>query len=509
MSLEILLHDLANQDEKTRLRAVYQLGILGDRSAIAPLVEIAENDPVAELQSLARASIGYIDKSAEWDSATDAKSDLEFSRAFNAFLQKSSRFSPADIEDLVLQAEFDATTALEEARTAPPPKTQTKTSASTTSNKPKVGQYQMFWDCPACGTKKLLGVTHRFCPNCGTAQDPKLRYFPAQGEEVALENHIYHGVDIICPSCETPNSANASFCVNCGTDLKDGTRAALKQDQVEGDFREDRPDLVKQQFLADQAVASAELAERRRNATFLGRNRGKVKVGGILGFILSLMGSCFGIFGFKFNEDVTIQGHTWQRTYQIEEYTRLNETRDCPAPSGAYNITQRTVQRSRQVPDGQTCRNVCTDRRVDQGDGSYRVESSCRDECTTNYRTEYYPVQVCDYDINRWVDLDEEKEATWAIASGSDILPYWPNIERYNVPNCSNQTSTLGALCWSDREEKYTLNLLRGNGKRVSCELDNQNRWASFATGQHAQVQFTLAGRWQNEATCDNIKLLN
>ena len=33
--------------------------------------------------------------------------------------------------------------------------------------------YEMMWDCPYCGTKHLLGLTHRHCPNCGAARSPR------------------------------------------------------------------------------------------------------------------------------------------------------------------------------------------------------------------------------------------------------------------------------------------------------------------------------------------------
>jgi len=55
----------------------------------------------------------------------------------------------------------------------------------------------MLWDCEFCGTKKLLGKTHRFCPNCGAQQDPKARYFPSDEEKVAVKDHVYVGVDKI------------------------------------------------------------------------------------------------------------------------------------------------------------------------------------------------------------------------------------------------------------------------------------------------------------------------
>ena len=36
--------------------------------------------------------------------------------------------------------------------------------------------FEMLWDCSYCSAKKLLGLTHRHCPNCGgTTQELVLR----------------------------------------------------------------------------------------------------------------------------------------------------------------------------------------------------------------------------------------------------------------------------------------------------------------------------------------------
>src|SRR3954463_12995645 len=86
--------------------------------------------------------------------------------------------------------------------------------------------YEMQWDCKFCGTKKLLGKTHRFCPNCGAQQDPTWRYFPADSEKVAIQDHIYVGADTICKACQTLNSGKAEFCGNCGAPLSDAAHAA-------------------------------------------------------------------------------------------------------------------------------------------------------------------------------------------------------------------------------------------------------------------------------------------
>ena len=47
--------------------------------------------------------------------------------------------------------------------------------------------YEMLWNCQFCGTKKLLAKTHKHCPNCGGAQDPRWRFFPSDAEKVAVE----------------------------------------------------------------------------------------------------------------------------------------------------------------------------------------------------------------------------------------------------------------------------------------------------------------------------------
>ena len=66
--------------------------------------------------------------------------------------------------------------------------------------------YEMLWDCSACGTKGLLGVSHRRCPNCGAPQDPTTRYFPAPGSEVLAADHVYAGADWRCAGLKQADS---------------------------------------------------------------------------------------------------------------------------------------------------------------------------------------------------------------------------------------------------------------------------------------------------------------
>ncbi len=506
MSLDTLLQDLNSPDARTRLRAVYQIGLLGDPAAASALRHLVDNDPIKELRVSAKAAVGHIQLTYQADQKQDADADVRFTRQFVKFLERSERFSPQDIQDLAVQAAQNALHTFQQpdAPAIPRPSTPADEVMSSPSSPGTqiVGTYEMLWDCEYCGTKKLLGVTHRHCPNCGAAQNAEGRYFPAPGEEVAVEDHEFVGVDVICPSCETPNSAATTYCINCGTPMSEGTAAPIQQSQTEGGFEESKRDLVREQFLAEQA----RIRQEQRAATFWGRNQAQIWIGGGISAVVLVLLGVFGIFFYKQNEAVTVASHSWQHIYQIEAYQTHHETRDCPAPSGAYNIRRRTEQRSRQVPDGQDCETVCTDRRVDQGDGSFRTERDCRQQCTTRYRTEYYNVQVCTYDIDRWTELDEEKEATWAIASGNDTAPYWPDIESRQVPSCSNAPQTIGQLCWEEREATYILNLRRNNGKMVDCQIDNQNEWLSYADNSLVRVQFTQWSKWRNKALCDNIE---
>ena len=38
------------------------------------------------------------------------------------------------------------------------------------------------WACRYCGSRKLLGKSHRHCPSCGAPQQNAPRYFPADAE---------------------------------------------------------------------------------------------------------------------------------------------------------------------------------------------------------------------------------------------------------------------------------------------------------------------------------------
>src|SRR4051812_37296966 len=92
--------------------------------------------------------------------------------------------------------------------------------------------YEMLWDCQYCGTKKLLAKTQRFCPSCGGAQVAKWRYFPADEEKIAVKDHIYVGVDRMCPACGVANARIAKHCISCGSPLDEAKDAEQRHQQA-------------------------------------------------------------------------------------------------------------------------------------------------------------------------------------------------------------------------------------------------------------------------------------
>ena len=47
--------------------------------------------------------------------------------------------------------------------------------------------FEALWDCKGCGAQKLLGKTHRCCPQCGLPQNASDRYKPAEEERIYVK----------------------------------------------------------------------------------------------------------------------------------------------------------------------------------------------------------------------------------------------------------------------------------------------------------------------------------
>ncbi|MBZ0281769.1 MAG: zinc ribbon domain-containing protein [Anaerolineae bacterium] len=337
--------------------------------------------------------------------------------------------------------------------------------------------YEMQWDCKFCGTKKLLGKTHRFCPNCGGQQDPSWRYFPSDSEKVAVKDHVYVGADKICSACQSVSAASAEFCGNCGAPLDRAKQAAqgAERDKAEGEAFETE-DVQERRKQKDAGVQTAP-APKPQAAT---NNRGCLVIGLIL---IALVAGAVFLFTRTSSASAYVTNFRWERQIAVESLQALPASGSCDSvPVDAYGNTRRYEQvGSERVPDGETCRNV----QVDQGDGTFREERRCE----TKYRSEPVYGYVCYYTINRWASSrvsEAEGDRTSELA--------WPN------PNLRTGTC-LGCERESGRTEAYYL-VLKGDDREFECPVPF-DQWQNTRLEQGFTVEI---GTVLQNVRCETLK---
>jgi hypothetical protein len=321
-----------------------------------------------------------------------------------------------------------------------------------------LGTYEMLWDCPYCGSEKLLGLTQRHCPGCGSAQDPERRYFPSDEDKVTVEDHRFVGADQVCPSCDTPNGAEAEFCGNCGTPLSDAAAAKTRKD-IEHEVGADVTDSAKaarDEFRGGKAPPPPPEPPKKKGGA------GKFVV--ILGLLAVALCVCGGVLTF-WKEDVslTVAGHSWERTIEVEKYDLVSDSDwKEDVPKGAKDVSCKKEKRStKKVKDGETCKTV----KKDQGDGSFKEVK----ECKPKYKEEPVYDQKCNYKIEKWSKANKEK-ASGKTKSGVK----WPKVK--------SGGSGRGASREGKRTESYTVNLKESGSKVHECNMD-QKRWAKLDKG--------------------------
>ncbi|MCL4239334.1 MAG: hypothetical protein KJ047_13925 [Anaerolineae bacterium] len=354
------------------------------------------------------------------------------------------------------------------------------------------GTYQMLWDCKFCGTQKLLGVTHRHCPNCGAAQDPEQRYFPAEEDMVAVEDHPYVGADKICPACQQPNSAASTYCTECGADLASGVVAPTQGVREIGTGRAEtdtRRDVVKDKFDAEMVRAGVTKPPGR---TFLGlsRNVWLAIIAAVL-LIICCGGAVYALT-YRADAEATVSAVSWERTITIESFQAVPDSAwEDDVPGDAYDIScQRKQRDTRQVPDGS--HEECAD--VDQGDGSFRRE--CR--TVQDYRDEPVYDDWCRFTANRWVYVRDLK------ASGAgDDPPAWPSQTlALSTGALTTGPASLGSEREGARREQYAVVIRLKNGKEQTCRFDSEADWTQYRAGLAVSLKLDIVGN----ADCATLK---
>jgi hypothetical protein len=311
--------------------------------------------------------------------------------------------------------------------------------------------FEMLWDCEFCGTTALLGKSNRHCPSCGAPQNPDKRYFPPAGKEVPA-NTTFEGADKECPACKTPSGARANNCRHCGSPMDGSKEVALRADRVDGK--------------SASATPVTAPPKNRRLWLWVG--------GGALGLATTL---CVVTMFWTRESQVTVAGHSWSRTVDVESFGPVSESAWCDAmPSDARGVSRHREQRgTEKIEDGQTC----TTKDKDRGDGTFeRVET-----CKTKYREEPVYDDKCNFTVDRW------KVARTERADGASLAPepQWPAVRLARSGNC------LGCEREGKRAERYAVKLTRKEGGDDSCEMP-QAKWATFSVGKSHKVQVRVVG---------------
>ncbi|TVQ90438.1 MAG: zinc ribbon domain-containing protein [Deltaproteobacteria bacterium] len=341
------------------------------------------------------------------------------------------------------------------------------------------GRYQMLWDCPACGAEKLLGLDHRFCPACGSPQDPELRYFPSDDDKVAVDDHPYHGADKVCPACDTPNSAASDFCEACGSPLDDAAAAKQRQRKVTAEGErfdgESGSDAKREARERKQAAKEARLREMQgvgpEPAGPPKKSFGNSKLGMACFSIIALalgIGMVFCCLSWLWSttSDVTVQGHEWERTIQVEAYgpTTKRAWRN-EVPAGARDLRCTQEKRStKRVKDGEECKTV----REDKGDGTFAQIQ----ECKPKYRKEPVYDDRCRYTIDTWSVTRTEE------AKGQGLEPRWPTVQIRGTQEREGR-----------RNAVYRVRLLDEDGQQHTCDL-SEARWRGLKPNQKIEATF-------------------
>lgn len=312
----------------------------------------------------------------------------------------------------------------------------------------------MLWDCKFCGQKKLLGVTHRFCANCGGPQDPAARYFPPDEEKVAVKDHQYVGADLHCPACNQPMSRAVKCCTNCGSPVEKGREVALKAEQYVPP-----PGQMPAPGPAAPGAGAVPAAPPKKSS--MGIILGVV--GGIFALVVVLI--LVAVF-WKKEGAFSVAGHTWERSIAVEKFEAVRKSVWCDDVPGSARIVSRHREQkgTEKKPDGETCGT----RKKDMGNGTYKEVK----ECTPKYKETPIMADKCDIDVTEW---HTGRTATQKGTSLNDA-PRWP------VTNASGGTC-LGCEREGSRTEHYYVQFVdTKSNEKAQCDLP-QAKWSTFAVG--------------------------
>lgn len=334
-----------------------------------------------------------------------------------------------------------------------------------------LGYVKLEWICPNC--KSRNPGPQQKCGSCGAAQPADVEFVqPLQEEIIQDETQIEKaeaGPDIHCGYCGARNAANATVCVQCGADLKEGKARAAGQ--VLGAHRSAPvPDVTcpacgsanpasaqRCQRCGAGLLSGAELMARAAKATpDKGSGFGRAALVVALGIVALIV--VFLALMFRTEETVgVVQDVNWERRIEIQALVPVaKENWRDKIPSGvAVGQCRQKVARTQSEPTANS-REVCgTPYTVDRGSGFGEVVQDCQYEILEEW---------CEYKVDEWRGVDSVS------ANGAGVAALWPELEL--GPNQRE----------GKRIEEYTI-LFSADGDAYRYKVSKADEAAKFGKG--------------------------
>ncbi|MBC8043309.1 MAG: hypothetical protein IAF08_07670 [Rhizobacter sp.] len=223
------------------------------------------------------------------------------------------------------------------------------------------------WDCDTCGHIGIRGPETK-CPNCGAPRGKDVKFYLTDDAETVEDENALRlaeaGADWICSYCGADNTALDKNCISCGNERTDAADKAREQKEY---ALGEEPSSGKRTPPKAAAVATAKQKPR----------RWPYFVAGAVALLVYLV--------WPRELQVTITGHTWQRTIEIENNREVAEE-DWSVPSGGRTTSSvQAVHHYNKVFSHNETRSRTVRKKV----GTERYKSGTRDLGNGNFKDVY------------------------------------------------------------------------------------------------------------------------
>jgi len=346
------------------------------------------------------------------------------------------------------------------------------------------------WDCPACGTKKILGPETR-CPNCGAPRPPRVKFYLVdESEEVTEKAQLKAakaGADWICGHCNAQNKASELLCHACGNPRDETSEDREIQTRT---YSQDEVPTTGGLHESEEAGDRYRREHRAKIESTPGYKRKRPK--GLIRLLLAspvLAAALFFLLkAFPQTIEVEVIGFEWERTIQFEHYEPVQKE-DWQVPPQASDVKSfRAIHHHEKVFKGyetrtRTVRDKVGEERYvcgqkDLGNGYFEDKYCTRpiyQERQEEYQAEIYdnvPVYKTKYrfTVMEWVAKSEYLQTL----SGGDHDPRWPG-----------QSAQRDADRWraGKKQESYRLIVREQDGDEHN-EAVSYAYWAEREKGQ-------------------------